>query len=138
MKYAYAMMIVLCLLASTSWSASNPLIRNCNLAGGQFTVAEITNGKISDQWAFCKFDKSYVGAMDVMILNTENTFSTAFNDYSSGIYECSGKIQIARILNTKKEFLVCQYEDSSMIDLNTLFLGLYSPENFQLNKYLGL
>ncbi|MES2803532.1 MAG: hypothetical protein V4654_13645 [Bdellovibrionota bacterium] len=31
MKFAYATVIVLCLLASTSWSASNPLIRNCNV-----------------------------------------------------------------------------------------------------------
>ena len=138
MKYAYATMIVLCLLASTSWSASNPMIRNCNQAGGEFTVVEIKNGQTLDQWALCKFDKSYVGALDVMLFNSKEAFPMAFSEYTNDIYECGGLVLTARVLNTKTQFLVCQYEDKSIIDLTSLFLGLYSPQNFQLNKYLGL
>lgn len=138
MKYAYATMIVLCLLASTSWSASNPMIRNCNLAGGEFTVVEMKDKKIRDQWALCKFDKSYVGALDVMLFNTKESIPTAIDEYTTGIYECSGQVRVAQVLHTTKEFLVCQYADNSIIDLNSLFLGFYSPENFQLNKFLGL
>lgn len=140
MKYAYATMIVLCLLASTSWSASNPMIRNCNLAGGEFTVVEIhqTNSKIRDQWALCKFDNAYVGALDVMLYNSKEAVPTSFSEYSTVASECSGHVEIALVLGTEKKILVCQYEDSSFIDLNTLFLGVSAAENFQLNKYLGL
>lgn len=138
MKYAYATVIVLCLLASTSWSASNPMIRNCRLAGGQFTVVETKGERVNDQWALCKFDKSYVGALDVMLFNSKEVMPTAFDEYSNGIYECSGQIKAARVLNTTNDFLICQYGDNSIIDLNSLFLGFYSPENFQLNKFLGL
>ena len=144
MKYAYATMIVLCLLASTSWSASNPLIRNCNLAGGEFTVVEIhlqnskITGKNSAQWALCKFDNSYVGAFDVMQFNTKEGNPVSFDEYSSEATQCSGHVEVANVLGTDKKFLVCQYEDSSFIDLITLSLGVNAPENFQLNKFLGL
>lgn len=140
MKYAYATMIVLCLLASTSWSASNPLIRNCNLAGGEFTVVEIhlQNSKIRDQWALCKFDNAYVGAFDVMQFNTKEGNPVSFNEYSSEVTQCSGHVEVAQVIGTDKKFLVCQYEDSSFIDLITLSLGVNAPENFQLNRFLGL
>lgn len=144
MKYAYATMIVLCLLASTSWSASNPMIRNCNLAGGEFTVVEIhlqnskITGKNTDQWALCKFDNAYVGAFDVMQFNTKEGYPTSFSEYSSEVTQCSGHVEVAQIIGTDKKFLVCQYEDASIIDLVTLFLGVNAAENFQLNKYLGL
>ncbi|MCM2353194.1 MAG: hypothetical protein NDI63_06205 [Pseudobdellovibrio sp.] len=136
MKYAYATMIVLCLLASTSWSASNPLIRNCNLAGGEFTVVEIQ--KNSDQWALCKFDNAYVGAFDVMQFNTKEGNPISFNEYSTEATQCSGHVEVAQVIGTDKKFLVCQYADSSFIDLITLSLGVNAPENFQLNKFLGL
>lgn len=140
MKYAYATMIVLCLLASTSWSASNPLIRNCNLAGGEFTVVEIhlKNSKIRDQWALCKFDNAYVGAFDVMQFNTKEGYPMSFNDYQNGNTQCAGHVETAQIIGTDKTVLVCQYDDSSFIDLFTLALGNKAPENFQLNKFLGL
>lgn len=140
MKYAYATMIVLCLLASTSWSASNPLIRNCNLAGGEFTVVEIhlKNSKIRDQWALCKFDNAYVGAFDVMQFNTKEGYAMSFIDYQNGATQCAGHVETAQIIGTDKTVLVCQYDDSSFIDLFTLALGNKAPENFQLNKFLGL
>lgn len=144
MKYAYATMIVLCLLASTSWSASNPLIRNCNLAGGEFTVVDIhlQNSKITgentDQWALCKFDNAYVGAFDVMQFNTKEGYPTSFSEYSAQASTCSGHVEVAQIIGTDKTILVCQFNDSSFIDLITLSLGVNAPENFQLNKYLGL
>lgn len=139
MKYAYATMIVLCLLASTSWSASNPLIRNCNLAGGEFTAVEIHyKNSTSDQWGLCKFDKAFVGALDVMRFNTKEGYPTSFSEYTSNITNCSGHVEVARVIGTDKTILVCQYKDSSFIDLLTLSLGVHAPENFQLNKYLGL
>ena len=134
MKYAYATMIVLCLLASTSWSASNPLIRNCNLAGGEFTVVALRD----DQWGLCKFDNAFVGAFDVMQFNTKEGYPTSFSEYSAEVTECSGRVEVAQVIGTDKKFLVCQYQDSSIIDLNTLSLGVNAAENFQLNKYLGL
>lgn len=136
MKYAYATMIVLCLLASTSWSASNPMIRNCNLAGGEFTVVEIKSQ--NDQWALCKFDNAYVGAFDVMQFNTKEGYPTSFSEYTSEAATCTGHVEVAQIIGTDKKILVCQYEDSSFIDLLTLSLGTNAPENFQLNKFLGL
>ncbi len=134
MKFAYATMIVLCLLASTSWSASNPLIRNCNIAGGEFTVVELAD----DQWALCKFANSYVGALDVMNFNTQAADPVAFLEYAEEHTECHGTLTTATVLNTTTKIELCRYNDDSFIDTTTLTKGVQSSDNSAFNKYLGL
>lgn len=134
MKFAYATVIVLCLLASTSWSASNPLIRNCNLAGGEFTVVELHD----DQWGLCKFDNSYVGALDVMFFNTQTAEPIAFLEYAEEHTDCHGTLTTATVLNTTIQIELCRYNDDSFIDTTTLNKGVQSTDNAVFNKYLGL
>ncbi len=134
MKFAYATVIVLCLLASTSWSASNPLIRNCNLAGGEFTVVELQD----DQWGLCKFDNSYVGALDVMFFNTQTAEPIAFLEYAEEHTDCHGTLTTATVLNTTIQIELCRYNDDSFIDTATLNKGVQSTDNAAFNKYLGL
>ncbi|AZZ36310.1 hypothetical protein CIK05_05740 [Bdellovibrio sp. qaytius] len=134
MKFATATMIVLCLLASTSWSASNPLIRNCNLAGGEFTVITLPD----DQWALCKIGHAYVGAIDVMGFNTQTAEPTAFLEYAEEHTECHGALTTATILNTTTKIELCRYADNSFIDTQTLNSGVQSSDNEVFNKYLGL
>lgn len=140
MKYAYITMIVLCLLTSTSWSLSNPMIRNCRLAGGEFTVVEIQKSSTNkyDQWALCKFDQAYVGALDVMLFNSKESNPTSFTEYSKEATRCTGFIEVVNILNSDEQFLICKYSDSSIIDFKTLKLGRYNSANQKLNSYLGL
>ena len=134
MKFAYATMIVLCLLASTSWSASNPLIRNCNIAGGEFTVVELAD----DQWALCKFGNSYVGAIDVMNFNTLTADPVAFFEYAEEHTECHGTLTTATVLQSTTKIELCRYADNSFIDTATLSKGVQSSDNAALNNYLGL
>ena len=134
MKFAYATVIVLCLLASTSWSASNPLIRNCNLAGGEFTVVDTQDG----QWALCKFDNSYVGALEVMYFNTQMAEPIAFLEYAEEHTECHGTLTTATVLNTTTEIELCRYNDDSFIDTATLNKGSHHSDNAAFNNYLGL
>lgn len=134
MKFAYATMIVLCLLTSTSWSTSNPLIRNCNIAGGEFTVVELAD----DQWALCKFANSYVGAIDVMNFNTQAADPVAFVEYAEEHTDCHGTLTTAKVLNTTTKIELCRYNDNSFIDTATLSKGVQSSDNAAFNKYLGL
>lgn len=134
MKFAYATVIVLCLLASTSWSASNPLIRNCNISGGEFTVVELQD----DQWALCKFGNTYVGALDVMYFNTVTTDPVAFFEYAEEHTECHGTLSTATVLNTTTKIELCRYNDDSFIDTATLTKGAHHSDNAVFNKYLGL
>ncbi len=134
MKFAYATVIVLCLLASTSWSASNPLIRNCNLAGGEFTVVELQD----DQWALCKFANTYVGALDVMFFNTQTAEPIAFLEYAEEHTDCHGTLTTATVLNSTTEIELCRYNDDSFIDTATLNKGVQNTDNAVFNKYLGL
>lgn len=134
MKFAYAAMIVICLLTSTSWSTSNPLIRNCNLAGGEFTVVELSD----DQWALCKIGTSYVGAIDVMSFNTQTAEPIAFLEYAEEHTECHGNLTTATLLNTTTTIQLCRYNDDSFIDTTTLTKGVQSSDNSVFNKYLGL
>lgn len=138
MKFAYATMIVLCLLASTSWSASNPLIRNCNIAGGEFTVVELTDKNSTEQWALCKFANSYVGALDVMYFNTQTAEPVAFLEYAEEHTECHGTLATATVLNTTTKIELCRYNDNSFIDTATLSKGIQNSDNAAFNKYLGL
>lgn len=140
MKFAYATVIVLCLLASTSWSASNPLIKNCNIAGGDFTVVETvgTTADKYDQWGLCKFDQAYVGALDVMFFNTKTADAISLDQYKNDAIVCNGKILEVRILQAKDTMLICQYQDKTIIDLGTLSSGPFNPANQKLNNYLGL
>ena len=134
MKFAYAIMIVLCLLTSTSWSTSNPLIRNCNLAGGEFTVVELTD----DQWALCKIGNAYVGAIDVMGFSTQTAEPIAFLEYAEEHTDCHGNLETATVLNTTSKIELCRYADNSLIDTTTLNKGVQSSDNEVFNKYLGL
>lgn len=144
MKFAYATVIVLCLLSSTSWSASNPLIRNCNLAEGEFTVVEIAKDFDKpytvkyDQWALCKLGNSFVGALDVMFFNTKTADPVSFVQYKNNTVACTGEIIEARVLQTNNIIWLCQYDDQSLIDLDTLHAGPYDSKNEKLNNYLGL
>lgn len=133
MKYAYAIVIVLCLLSSTSWS-KNPMIRNCNIAGGEFTVVQTAN----DQLGLCKFDQAYVGSLDVMFLNDQTSFSLSFMEYTQQQSDCSGSVVKATILATTIQVELCQYSDNSLIDTSTLKKGVSHSDNAALNKYLGL
>jgi hypothetical protein len=139
MKYAsYALVIVICLLSSTSWS-KNPMIRNCNIAGGEFVVVEVTD-KLNgyDQWALCKFDQAFVGALDVMFFNDKTAKPISFSQYTSNVQSCNGHVLYARVLVSHEHVVLCQYEDSSVIEMNTLEGGTTASGNQVLNKYLGL
>lgn len=138
MKYAYAMIIVICLLSTTSWSAGNPMIRNCNIAGGEFVVVEVTDILTGyDQWALCKFGNAYVGALDVMYFNNQTQTSESFTQYKNGAEVCTGKIIESQILQGST-LEICQYSDDSIIEIQTLKKGLTNSDNKQLNNFLGL
>lgn len=136
MKYAYIMVIIISLLSSTSWSkTSNPMIRNCNnIAGGEFVVMDTGY----DQWGLCKFENSYVGALDVMFFNDQTAEPISFFEYAEQHTDCHGKVITATVLGTTEKFQLCQYSDSSMIDMATLSKGIFHSDNSALNKYLGL
>lgn len=138
MKYAYATMIVLCLLASTSWSASNPMIRNCHQVGGEFSVVVIDEGKFVDEVALCKIGSTYAGAFDVMLFNNVEAQPLAFTEYSSGITMCKGEIKVVNFVGSTETVKICQYADLSIIDISTLESGSSDEQNFLFNNYLGL
>lgn len=132
--------VLISLFASFVAHAQNPQIRNCNSAGGQFLVADVHMGAQSDQIGLCLFNTALVGALDVMsFLDSQKAHrSASFTEYQNKIAICSGSITTLHIINSNLKIQACVYADKSIIDLETLAAGQTSPENAQLNAFLGL
>ncbi len=112
----------------------NPLIRTCNSLGGEFVVANAS----SDQISFCKFGKSLVGALDLMLFNNKESITQSINSYMKNQNSCGGQIETMIVLGGNINYQVCTYPDGSLIELGTLIKGTNSADNDKLNAALGL
>ena len=114
-------------------AVSNPLIRNCQMSGGQFLVFQTEGNDVPT----CHVGQSFIGAMDLMNHINQDQPSQSIIDYTSSIYFCQAQ-QIQ--LKTTEGFAVdfCFYDDGSVIDMNSLYKGRYSADQKALNHALGL
>lgn len=121
------------LLSLNTYSFSNPLRRDCLQKNGEFIVAPIEN----DQVALCKIGSSYIGALDLVYLNSNQPSESLLN-YAHRKLSCAGK-EIQTVVNEFGVFkLMCLHEDGSLMDVQSLTLGRDSSMNSALNSALGL
>ncbi len=125
--------LTLLLLSTTTFAFSNPQRRECLQKNGEFIVADIEN----DQVALCKIGHSYIGALDLVYL-TSNQPTESLINYSHRQLSCLGK-EIQTTVNDSGELkLLCLHDDGSLIDVESLQLGRDSAQNLVLNSALGL
>jgi len=117
--------------ATLSW-ASNPLIRNCRLAGGEFFVVTTD----SDELPLCQFGNSYVGALDVMNYSLKLSSSESLLAFLLGEKLCSGKKIEVKELHGPRVLTLCEFGDQSLIDMTTLQSGIESRQNQALLNFL--
>lgn len=118
----------------SSFAAENPQIRACRLAGGEFMVVNSPE----DQIGLCKFGPALVGSIDILNKDARIEVPLSLHNYKKGIQTCSSQNMALLMTFDKKELLVCQYYDGSIIDIDTLASGKNSGRNALLNSALGL
>lgn len=127
--------MLLVLVGATSSAASNPQMRACRVASGQFFV--IDTGL--DQLGLCRIGNSVIGATDLLRKDAAiEDMPFSIYDYLGGNTSCDVN-RIATFPDPGGAPLkVCYYDDGSLIDVLTLTRGKTHPQNWQLNKALGL
>jgi len=121
------------LFSSQVFAISNPLIRNCQLAGGQFLIFQTSDNDV----ATCHIQQSFIGALDLFLHASQEQPSQSIIDYQSSIQFCQGQeIQLSTSEGFQQTF--CFYDDGSLIDLATLKKGRYSSDQKAFNSALGL
>lgn len=134
MKYAYFIVIVISLLTSTSWSfTTNPQIRSCRLAGGEFVEVKTAQ----DQIGLCKFGSAYIGALDILQYTDTKEYSLAALYFGIDLRLCDGAVIDAENLEKTQSFKLCTYNGESYIEMNTLNKGVHHPDNKQLKDFLN-
>ena len=133
-----SLVLLLAFMSTSSWAlpATNPQMRACRMANGQFFVLDTGLDKIG----LCRLGPSIVGAID--LLNKDADTEDAPNsvvDYRNGVTECDPK-KVANFPNPigGRNLRICYYDDGSIIDMLTLNRGKNNPLNSSLNKALGL
>lgn len=130
-----SILFVIVFVSSMAFAAQkNPLIRTCNILGGEFVVANSSN----DEIAFCRFGKALVGALDLMLFNNKESITQSINSYMKNQTSCEGQIETMIVLGGGASYQVCTYQDGSLIELGTLIKGSSSADNGKLNAALGL
>ena len=118
-KSAVLLISMLFSFTNNAFATQNPLIRNCHLAGGQFTEVKTSN----DQIGLCEFGHSYLGSLDVLNYLNQILVPTSVANYKDQITICEGEVIVTQVLNTKVNITICQFSDGSIIDLKTLSHG---------------
>ena len=130
-----SLFLVLMITGASTWSASNPQMRACRAASGQYFILDTG----LDEIGFCRLGPSVIGAID--LLNKDAAMEEApasLSDYRDGIADCEPS-NVSAIPNGAGNILkVCYYDDGSIIDLQTLSRGKNHSLNWQLNRALGL
>lgn len=127
--------MLLAVTGFTTLAASNPQMRACRVANGQFFVLDTG----LDQLGLCRIGYSVIGAID--LLNKDAAIEDmpfSVYEYSRGATTCEPD-HVTTFPNPGGSALkVCYYDDGSLIDLQTLIRGRNHPNNWYLNKALGL
>lgn len=139
MAKIYSLLVLLVVFSFHAFAQKNPLIRNCNIAGGEFLVADININHQADQIGLCKFGNTLVGALDVMTFldSQKSDFPISFNEYQNSQTMCFGQVVTIQFVNSDIRSNVCLYNDKSIIDIATLITGKTSPQNTIFNHFLG-
>lgn len=122
------MILVLMTLLTSSAFASNPLIRTCNVTGGEFHVV-IVNGQAH---GICRFGKAAIDALSLLeatsservsesVMSFEKTAGGSCEDFQGVVLEIHDL--------DGKPFDICRFYDRSFIEVNTLEKGPQSPDN---------
>ena len=122
------------LFSSISAIAANPQIRACNVTGGQFMVV---NSEF-DQFGLCKYGLTTVGSIDILNRDAQIEIPLSLYNYRKGVKACPTQNLTTLTTPEGDSLYVCQYSDSSIIDVETLTSGKDSGRNRQLNMVLGL
>ncbi len=113
-------------------SVTNPLIRDCQISGGEFVVTQ-------EDMALCKFGQSYLGAQDVVNYKHYQIISDGIKDFLGDVTYCKGEIIQTYPLgqtNPNQQLWLCLLDDKSIIDIFALARGPLSPRSAELVKFL--
>lgn len=126
--------LILVFSGLSTYAKVNPQIRGCSSVGGEFLVV---NGDY-DQYGICRIGNSIIGAIDILNRDSAIEVPLSLFNYKKGVKVCPTQ-NLASLSTFEGMILnVCQYSDTSIIDLNTLSNGKDSPLNSELNKALNL
>lgn len=147
-KILFPMLVVL--MTSTLFPLSvlatvkNPQIRLCQELNGEYVVLKKFGFEQVDDIGFCQFHHSLVSTLALLDLKFQNQRPFAIDAYLNGVQKCaygpnSDAAQIIQLVSLDgMVFTICQFADSSYIDLPTLLEGKNNPQQQNLNTALGL
>ncbi|HWU43605.1 MAG TPA: hypothetical protein VN132_09215 [Bdellovibrio sp.] len=123
---------------------SNPLIRFCHGAGGDFWAPENETG--DNDYPLCLFGQAAIGADALLKFKTKNESSQSIDAYKSGAYSRSsvdevcadaGSDSVQGTDSNGQTFTICNFRDGSLIEANTLIDGPGSSETRKLDQALS-
>lgn len=134
-KFGLFMLLAFVGLSSLAAAASNPQMRACRVASGQFFVLDTG----LDQIGLCRLGPSVIGAIDLLNKDADvEDVPASIYEYRNGVTFCE-PAHVASFPNPNGTVLkVCYYDDGSIIDLQTLVRGKNHPQNYSLSKALDL
>ena len=111
----------------------NPQMRTCRILKGQFFVAE----SATDQFGFCKFGSAIIGTIDLVRHQQLRETVLSIQTYENNINSCAPFGLTKKLITPDgDEVSVCAFGDGSLIESETLRLGIHAVENAFLNKAL--
>lgn len=130
-----SLLSVLVLFSTTLTFAAptNPLIRACLHASGEFVAANIPG----DQVGLCKVGASYISATTLMSYFDNLWVDDAGMAFATNAKNCwTGTLTATSLEGQAIE--LCHFEDGSLLDLETVLTGPYDPRNAALKAVFGV
>lgn len=129
------------LLAAISISSAataqvrNPLMRVCFQQQGQFWV--FNNGDVRSELAVCRFDATFISALDLVHMNQGSAPLSAQAFLGSyRVFDACSEIRAQDIVLSSENVHICRFNDGSFIDIKALQWGRLSPQTQKLERAL--
>lgn len=135
-------LLALTILISFNSFGSNPQMRNCRINGGEFKALDLKTSQGEDSVGFCFFGEGSIGTLSLLeMINTgrDSDAITALKITEFGPVDSCAEIGSKEIRGNdsdNKLYRVCEFDDLSFMNLQTLRNGINAPVNNKLKNFL--
>ncbi|KYG61253.1 hypothetical protein [Bdellovibrio bacteriovorus] len=141
MMKVFLLSITMIFAGLTAQAANNPWMRTCRIDQGQFWTIKVG----SDEQALCLFGDASIGAETFFLFKTNAGVGDAIDAYKhrksssprGGVCGAFDAELIEGKDTSGRTFNICRFDDGSLIEETTLWLGAGSGSNEALDRALS-